>query len=121
MIVKYPIKRFIKDCQHEYEIIKQAKYYNLKDVYVFFTFMKREDLYKYFLELKLKKCYVIDLTLNYATGELKYEEIYKHGLQKPMKVFVMNEERLKQWSTLPMGYVSDNSELSSFLNKNKNQ
>lgn len=106
MLVKYPIKRFIKEYHHEIEIINQAKHYNLKDVYMFFTFMKREDLYKYFLELKLKKCYVIDLTLNYATGELDFEEIYKHGLQKPMRVFVMNEERLKQWSTLPLEYIS---------------
>lgn len=118
MIVKYPIKRFIKDYQHEYEIIKQAKHYNLKDVYMFFAFMNREDLYKYFLELKLKKCYVIDLTLNYDTGELKYEEIYKHGLQKPMRVFVMNEERLKQWSTLPTNcYYNENSVMSDWLSQ----
>ena len=83
---------------------------------MFFAFMTREDLYKYFLELKLKKCYVIDLTLNYATGELDFEEINKHGLQKPMKVFVMNEERLKQWSTLPMNcYYNENSEMSDWL------
>ena len=116
MLVKYPIKRFIKDYPHEIECINQAKHYNLKDVYMFFAFMTREDLYKYFLELKLKKCYVIDLTLNYATGELDFEEINKHGLQKPMKVFVMNEERLKQWSTLPMNcYYNENSEMSDWL------
>lgn len=118
MVVKYPIKRFIKDYHHEIEIINQAKHYNLKDVYMFFTFMKREDLYKYFLELKLKKCYVIDLTLNYTTGELDFEEIYKHGLQKPMRVFVMNEERLKHWSTLPANcYYNENSLLSDWLHQ----
>ena len=116
MLVKYPVKRFIKEYHNEYECIKQAKHYNLKDVYIFFTFMTREDLYKYFLELKLKKCYVIDLTLNYASGELNFEEIYKHGLQKPMRVFVMNEERLKQWSTLPANcYYNENSMMSDWL------
>lgn len=116
MIVKYPIKRFIKDYPHEIECINQAKHYNLKDVYLYFKFMTREDLYKYFLELKLKKCYVIDLTLNYSQGELNFEEINKHGLQKPMRVFVMNVDRLKQWSTLPTNcYYNENSMLSDWL------
>jgi hypothetical protein len=109
MIVEYPIKRFIKEYSFEYEIIKQAKRYNMDKVYVMFNFMKRKDLYKYFLELKLKKCYLIDLTLNYASpDELQYEEIYKHGLQKPMKVFVMNEERLEKWKKIPQDYSAIN-------------
>jgi hypothetical protein len=109
MIVEYPIKRFIKEYSFEYEIIKQAKRYNMDKVYVMFNFMKRKDLYKYFLELKLKKCYLIDLTLNYASpDELQYEEIYKHGLQKPMKVFVMNKERLEKWKKIPQDYSAIN-------------
>ena len=118
MIVKYPIKRFIKDYPHEIECINQAKHYNLKDVYLYFKFMSREDLYKYFIELKLKKCYVIDLTLNYSQGELNFEEINKHGLQKPMRVFVMNADRLKQWSTLPANcYYNENSMMSEWLSQ----
>lgn len=109
MIVEYPIKRFIKEYSFEYETIKQAKRYNMDKVYVMFMFTKREDLYKYFLELKLKKCYLIDLTLNYASpDELQYKEIYKHGLQKPMKVFVMNEERLERWKKIPKDYSAIN-------------